>query len=113
MPDELTTILGEFNEWSLQLFGENERKAALLEVELELKRREQEQCHEKRVLGMLMSMIQQVARHANTFPQASDPFVHTPPPNLAHTLPFTQYPPSSGYPFPPNDHGYCNDQGSG
>ena len=35
---ELTTILGEFNEWSLQLFGENDRKAAVLEVELELKK---------------------------------------------------------------------------
>ena len=35
MPVELTTILGEFNERSLQLLGENERKAAVLEVELE------------------------------------------------------------------------------
>ena len=34
-PVELTTILGEFNERSLQLFGENERKAAVREAELE------------------------------------------------------------------------------
>ena len=40
MPAELTTILGEFNEQSLQLFGENERNAAVLEAELEFKRRE-------------------------------------------------------------------------
>ena len=38
MPVELTTILGEFNEQSLQLLGENERKAAVLEAELELER---------------------------------------------------------------------------
>ena len=38
MPVELTTILGEFNEWSLQLFRENDRKVAVLEVELELKK---------------------------------------------------------------------------
>ena len=38
MPVELTNILGEFNECSLQLFGENDRKAAVLEVELELKK---------------------------------------------------------------------------
>ena len=36
---ELTTILGEL--------GENERKAAVLEVELELKWREQEQHHRR------------------------------------------------------------------
>ena len=95
-PVELTTILGEFNEQSLQLLGENERKAAVLEAELELKRRKQEQHHEERVPGMMMSMIQQVARPANTFPQASDPFIHTPPLNLANILSSTQYPPSSG-----------------
>ena len=93
----LTTILGEFNEQSLQLFGETERKAAVLEAELELKRREQEQRHEERVLGMMMSMIQQVARPAN-------PFGCTPPSN--------QYPPPSGYPFPPYDSRY-DDQDSG
>ena len=95
MPVELTIILGEFDEQSLQLFDENERKAAVLEAELELKRREQEQHHEERVQGMMMLVIQQVARPANTFPQASDPFIHSPPPNLEHTLSSTQYPPSS------------------
>ena len=98
MPTELTTILGEFNEWSLQLFGGNERKAAVLEAELELKRREQEQRHEERILGIMMSMIQQVARPAN-------PFCHTPPP---HTLPSNQHPPPSGYPSPPYDSHYDN-----
>ena len=109
MPVQLTTILGEFNEQSLQLFGGNERKAAVLEAELELKKREQEQCHEEQVLGMMMSVIQQVARPANAYPQASDPFGHTPPP---HTLPSTQYPPSSGYPFPPYNNHYCDYQNS-
>ena len=76
---------------------------------MELKRREQEQLNEERVLGMMMSVIQLVARPANAYPQASDPFGHTPPP---HTLPSNQYPPSSGYPYPPYDNCYCDDQDS-
>ena len=49
---ELTTILSELNVQSLNLFAEHQRKATILEADLEAKRREQEQRHEERILTL-------------------------------------------------------------
>ena len=104
LPLELGTILSELNEQSLKLYAEHERKTMVLSAELEQKRREQEQQHEERILGMMMSFIQQVAGAPQVPPQTPPFTTHFPLPPSGHC-----YPPPSSHPAPsshppPNSH---------
>ena len=92
---ELTTILSELNEQSLNLFAEHQRKATILEADLKVKRREQEQCHEERILSIIMSFMNEVAGHTpSQTPTHSMP--HYVPPIFSHTH---THPPSNQYPL--------------
>ena len=123
---ELTTILSELNEQSLNLFAEHQRKATILEADLEAKRRKQEQRHEERILRIIMSFMNEVAGHTpSQTPTRSMP--HYVPPIFSHTHthppsnqypppsshpPSNQYLPSSSHPFSPPNMYDMNDQDS-